>query len=48
MNDIEVKERCEVNILTCLEGVGDLKMSRASEGTGGEVYEVILIAKWFN
>jgi hypothetical protein len=38
VNDIEVKERYEVKILTCLEGVGDLKMSRASEGTGGEGY----------
>jgi hypothetical protein len=34
VNDIEVKEHYEVNILTCFEGVGDLKMNRASEGTG--------------
>jgi hypothetical protein len=31
--DIDVKERYEVNILTCFEGLGDFKMNRASEGT---------------
>jgi hypothetical protein len=34
VNDIEDKEHYKVSILTCLEGVGDLKMNRASEGTG--------------
>jgi hypothetical protein len=34
VNDIEVKGRYEANILTCFEGVGDLKTSRASEGRG--------------
>jgi hypothetical protein len=34
VNDIKYKEHYKVNILTCLEGVGDLKMNRASEGIG--------------
>ena len=32
--DIEVNQHYEVNIFTCFEGVGDLKMNRASEVTG--------------
>jgi len=37
VNDIEAKEHYEVNILTCLEGVGDLIMNAASEGTGSHL-----------
>ena len=37
VKDIEVKKHYEMNILTCSEGVDDLKMNRASEGTGSHL-----------